>query len=315
VDEQDEEISLMTWIESQRPENTTKSYQRYSQEFLQYAQDKQLNPKSPVAVASFMRYCVTDRPRKLGRTTASVTVPASIAALYRYSQSQPQNSVLVRETKKTVIRNTPAPSGGRKPLKMKHLKSMAKKVDGDDVESVRNFFMVLVMTLAMMRESEIVALQNDDVWIEEDGKQLSMHIFVQKSKTDQEGDGHQVVIGGAEDVWLCPVQWYHKYQQLRDKDENSLFYTLDGGRRRPLSEKTPNFIVKNLVKSIGIDSSKYGSHSCRKGGCTAAIEAGTDIRLVAKHGRWKSDAINTYIVDSVDTKLSVSRSILQGADD
>ena len=40
-----------------------------------------------------------------------------------------------------------------------------------------------------------------------------------------------------------------------------------------------------------------------------AVESGVDIRLVSKHGRWKSDAILEYVKDSDQTKLSVTRSM------
>lgn len=301
----------MEWIEKQRPESTTRNYQRYSREFLRYATEKQLNPKSPVAVASFMKYCITDRPRRLGRTTVAVTIPSSVAALYRYSQSQPQNSVLVREMKKAVVKNTPTPGAGRKPLTMKILLRLVMQVDLASMECVRNFFMVLLMMVALLRESEAVHLQNEDVWAEEvDGHQV-LHVFIQKSKTDQEGDGHTVVVGEGENVLLCPVRWFYKYRQLRGDDDGPFFYSMDKGTRRALADNTPNFIVKKLLTTIGVEAAQYGSHSCRKGGCTAAIEAGTDMRLVARHGRWRSSAINTYIVDSVASKLSVSKAILQ----
>ena len=68
---------------------------------------------------------------------------------------------------------------------------------------------------------------------------------------------------------------------MRDPQEMYLYHRVDAKKplNQPLSPSTPNFIVKRLVESIGIDSTKYGSHSCRKGGCTTALESGADLRL------------------------------------
>jgi hypothetical protein len=49
------------------------------------------------------------------------------------------------------------------------------------------------------------------------------------------------------------------------------------------------------------------------GGVTAAVAAGVEIRLIAKHGNWRSDAIFVYVSDSLKAKLSVSASITSRA--
>jgi hypothetical protein len=67
--------------------------------------------------------------------------------------------------------------------------------------------------------------------------------------------------------------------------------------------------LKKLLGKIGVDPTEYGSHSCRKGGCTAAALAGIEVRVLKRHGNWKSDAVNTYIHESIEEKLSVSQAI------
>jgi len=131
-----------------------------------------------------------------------------------------------------------------------------------------------------------------------------------KSKTDQAGDGHAVLLSKLDDDQLCPVKWFKIYDKLRDQQADTFFYHI-GEPSKPLSGNTPNHIVKKFIRGIGLDDETFGSHSCRRGGCTSAIEAGLDIRTVARHGRWRSSAINTYIVDSKETKLSVSKSIIE----
>ena len=63
--------------------------------------------------------------------------------------------------------------------------------------------------------------------------------------------------------------------------------------------------MKKALKSIGVDTAPFGSHSCRRGGVTAAVAHGVEIRLIAKH--WRSNAIFAYVTDSLDRRLTVSQ--------
>jgi hypothetical protein len=56
--------------------------------------------------------------------------------------------------------------------------------------------------------------------------------------------------------------------------------------------------------------SRYGSHSLRKGGATAAAATRVRMHLLKRHGRWRSDAVFIYIVDPLVARLEVSRAIL-----
>jgi hypothetical protein len=92
-------------------------------------------------------------------------------------------------------------------------------------------------------------------------------------------------------------------------------YNLEGGGGkcpRALSRNTPYHIVKKWLKRINVDPAGYGSHSCRRGGVTAAVAANVEMLLVARHGNWTSDAVFLYVSDSHKRKLLVSRAILGG---
>ena len=58
------------------------------------------------------------------------------------------------------------------------------------------------------------------------------------------------------------------------------------------------------------DISKYGLHSLRSGGATAAANNGVPDRLFKRHGRWKSEkAQDGYVKDELNARLSVSKSL------
>ena len=64
------------------------------------------------------------------------------------------------------------------------------------------------------------------------------------------------------------------------------------------------------LRPIVDDVSKFGVHSLRAGGATAAAQAGVLDRLFKRHGRWKGVNVKDgYVKDSIDDLLSVSKSL------
>ena len=66
-------------------------------------------------------------------------------------------------------------------------------------------------------------------------------------------------------------------------------------------------LLLSSLKSLGYDSKKFGLHSLRAGGASAAANGGINDRLFKAHGRWKSEnAKDMYIKDDLHRKLSVT---------
>ena len=79
---------------------------------------------------------------------------------------------------------------------------------------------------------------------------------------------------------------------------------------KPLSYTRVREIILSALESIGLDKSKFGLHSLRSGGATAAASAGIHDRLFKKHGRWASDkAKDGYVRENIKEKLTVSKSL------
>jgi site-specific recombinase XerD len=311
VGEQREEQSLIEWVESQRPINTTRTYDRYTKEFLNYAKSRKLNPQNPVTLASFMKYCATERPSRLGQSVICNTIPSAVAGLFRYKdEPSPAQARIVQEVRKTIKKASKNPLG-RSPLTMEMLEKITNPTN-PSLKDVRDICMVVLMTCAMLRESEAVQLGSQDVWEEKEKGRTVVYVFVQRSKTDQTGEGCTICLDEAKTGSMCPVKWFRKFSAIRNKKAKFFFHAV--GKKsnldQPLADQTPNFVIKTLLKKIGVDPTGFGSHSCRKGGCTMAIEKGADKDLVARHGRWASPAMMLYVKDSVDRRLSVTKSFL-----
>ena len=59
-------------------------------------------------------------------------------------------------------------------------------------------------------------------------------------------------------------------------------------------------ILLDALASLGLDRTKFGLHSLRAGGVTAAANHGVCDRLFKKHGRWKSEtAKDGYVSENL----------------
>ena len=198
--------------------------------------------------------------------------------------------------------------------------------------------MVLLMTAALLRESEAVALTTEDLSVEiydpsaaqrgrargEEGEGENpidvLVVRIVRSKTDQEARGDTIIVADNEgDTPLKPVSAYLNWMDIRDSTElfdevpsippsPYAFQNLKTGAG--LSPDTPRGIIKRWLTAIGEDPAEYGGHSARSGGATAAANSGIAIDLLRRHGRWKSDAVYVYIHDSRAARIAVSRAAL-----
>ena len=163
------------------------------------------------------------------------------------------------------------------------------------------------MTIGMLRQSEAVKLKSTDVWVESVNGEDVLFVFIEQSKTDQLRIGHTIVLSAAEDSMTCTLAWFARVSRFRVPGAGYFFHTAQGTK---LSEKTPNGRLKVWFERLNLPGKDYGSHSCRRGGATAAVKAGVELRLVKRHGNWRSSCVDVYITDDIDAMLRVSQGIL-----
>jgi hypothetical protein len=312
----EEEADLRRFVEEWRPASTSRSYGCYIEQYKSFASSRGFPLDSSVTLASFIRASAL---RGLGRQTCTTTIPAAVAHLFRYApEGNPTSGPLLKAVKAAVGRITQPPVS-RVALSLVILKRLGREVDFSSFTSVRDYFLILLMTLGMMRGSEAAALLEDDVEVKSvDGIQVLM-IRIQKSKTDQLRVGDTVFLAAGPDNLICPLFWFKLYTEyFRSAGAPNFFHSKKTARSQPSALKglvpaTTCHILKDRLSAIGVDPKGYGSHSCRRGGATAAVAAGVDITLVKRHGRWKSDAVYSYVDDSMRRKLLVSAGIMSGA--
>ena len=174
----------------------------------------------------------------------------------------------------------------------------------------------------MCRFSEVNPLSTKDLKYSEN-PQPTYAILIRKSKTDQLGQGTtKYLYSVSENSTLCPVKLTKKYLSRLSAHTPKVGYC---GFLQPKVQKCkklnaqiplPNTMIgysscldesKSLLAKLGI-SGRFGEHSGRRGGATAAAANGATIDEVQTLGGWKSaECANKYVEKSVTQKERISK--------
>ena len=296
------------WVLSNQPKGTTDAYASAWRGFVSFclAHNRACLPAAPATVGMYLR---TLQVAGKARSTINKTTVSAIKRYHEiYGFAPPTGGADIKLIKRVVTKLTPPPTP-KLPLEKVHLKRMTQIAQNNFIDQ-RDVFMLKLMFLGLLRESEVVALKFTDVVLHQQDKgTYYLSVFVETSKTDQGSFGEIVVIEQAEDPLICIVRAYCSYVQLRSAGATYLIHQALGSTQNKMASRTANDRIHVWLQRIGVNSSPYGSHSCRRGGATAAANAGVVERLLQKHGRWASTCVRMYIADDLLQRLKVSRAI------
>ena len=142
----------------------------------------------------------------------------------------------------------------------------------------------------LLRVGEIEGLRMKDIRlnIDDDGDTtLTIHII--SSKTDQYNDGAFKTLKSVPEP-ICPVKMWSKFMSSVTYDTLSAQKIFPPGIRSRLT-----VFLRLAGVSNGIASSRIGNHSLRSGGATAMFQAGYDIEVIKRWGRWRSGSFHSYL--------------------
>ena len=171
-----------------------------------------------------------------------------------------------------------------------------------------------------LRVNELLNIRCRDISFE--NTYLKLHI--PSSKTDVYRLGQYVHIA-RNDSNMCPVGLLKEYITAANIDETlhadsyifraitkSKFHELLKKKNMPLSYTRVRELFRSVFKDIGLDPSKYCTHSLRSGGATCAANNGISDRLFKRHGRWRSErAKDTYVQNDLAQLLSITKALQQ----
>jgi hypothetical protein len=150
-------------------------------------------------------------------------------------------------------------------------------------------------------------LQRQDVTI--DAAAHVVVVTVRFTKTAQYNAGaHNITIKGVKGCLLDPVMWLHRYfAKVPAPADGPCFVLPDSsGALLPLRYDRLVAALKAWLAAAGFDPGSYSGHSLRRGGATAAFQAGVDPLFIRLQGGWSSDAWLLYVGMSPEQKQRVS---------
>ena len=113
-----------------------------------------------------------------------------------------------------------------------------------------------------------------------------MSVAIKSSKTDQYRQGEIVPVARTGTV-TCPVKMMERYYKLGEiaHDSSLPLFCQHLRATGSLSYTRMRELFLGKLGELGLDASKFGLHSLRAGGATAAANAGVADRLFKRHGR------------------------------
>lgn len=259
---------------------TVRAWERSRKAFFRWCedQDRSALPADGELVAEYVDALTAkgDKPATIRQAVWGISVTHRMA-----KYPDPAKAEEVRLALKRMARAVGTRQRQAAPLGEDDVRLILRQV-GTKPAELRNVALLLVMRDLLVRRSEAVALQVDDVAFGRDG---SATVLIRRSKTDQAGAG--------ETRWLAPatVERLRAWLDAAAITEGLIFRAINKGGAvgGALSGWDVSRILKQLAKlAPGLDPKTVSGHSCRVGMAQDLVAAGEELAGVMQAGRWRS---------------------------
>ena len=231
----------------------------------------------------------------------------------------PTRSHIVHTVVDGARRSLGRPNNPKEPITTKDISRICSSLKNSqgllDLKGLRLMAYILVSYAGFLRYEEAIKLRREDIAFH--GTYIAL--FLQTSKTDVYRNGHTILIARTK-TKLDPFIFLYRYlamANIEPKDECYIFrgiyiHPTTGEQMLKLKDKHVSYstirdILLTAIGQVGLDATKYGTHSLRAGGATSAANRGIPDRLFKVHGRWRSEnSKDRYIKDSIKRRLKVS---------
>jgi site-specific recombinase XerD len=274
---------------------TQRAYQADWRTFREWCDQRAVGflPAHPATVAAYLRH-LEGAGRKVSTISRAL---ASISEGHKAAgHDSPRSAVVVRKTLQAIRRRLGVAPAQKAPILAEQLRTMVAGL-GSDLQGLRDRALLLVGFSGAFRRSELVALNVEDLTIDDEG----LRVTLRRSKTDQEGEGRQVGIPYGSTAKTCPVRALKAWLEAAKIDRGPVFRGVLRGAAgdRRASDKAVARAVKRAARRAGLDPSSFAGHSLRAGLATTAAKAGKSERAIMKQTGHRSVAmVRRYIRDA-----------------
>ena len=273
-------------LEDAQSENTRKNYASQFRQFRAWCEreDQLPLPASPEVVAAYAAELADDGK---SMSTIRLAVSAIVDAHRRVNLESPVTAG-VSETLRGLTRRVGAAQKQAKPLDADALAAIRataltpRTTRGGSLEMEEtalhrgrlDIALASVLSDAGLRVSEAAQLRWHDVLDAEDGAGL---LYIERSKTDQTGEGAYVVV--TPDTLTALKQLRQDVETWTDDDQVFGLSVSQISRR-----------IASMAKAAGLGEG-YSGHSGRVGLAIRMTRRGAPLQAVQTHGRWKSPSM------------------------
>jgi len=282
------ELETLNNIKSSKSLNTIRAYKSDFIDFSNFCKKNNFKslPADPKIVSFYITHLSSiSKVSTLKRRLASISVVHKIKGFY-IDIKHP----LIIENFMGIQRKLGVFQKSKKPILINELKEIIKTIEiteKNEIKKTRNKALILVGFAGGFRRSELVNIKLDDLEFTKEG----LKIFIQRSKTDQSGEGMTKAIPYFKDKNLCPVVSIKNWIELIKNKTNFLIFDI--------SDKMVAVLIKKYLQKAGFDNTKYSGHSLRSGFATVAADHGADEKSIMNMtGHKSSTMVRRYIKET-----------------
>ena len=287
---EEEQQTAKTYAREQHAKATRRAYESDIRIFAMWCQNRGLHslPAASETVAVFLSSQAEEgvSVSTLARRVAAIKYLHSLAG-----QEPPTGSELVKATLKGIKRTLGAFKNPKSPATAEKMIEMLRLIP-NTLQGKRDKALLLLGFAGAFRRSELASLKVDDL---SEGE-LGFRVMIRKSKTDQEGQGHEIAIYNGK---LKTMEAVKEWLAAANITEGYLFRPLKKGGKvleQPLAAESVADIVKKYAELAGFIAQEYAGHSLRSGFITSAAERGASLFKMMEVSRHKSvDTLKGYV--------------------
>jgi len=287
-------------LQSSKAKNTIRAYKSDFNDFSLFCAQNAFKslPSDPKILSLYLTYLSTKdvKMSTLKRRLVSIGVIHKLKGHYLDTKhpSIIENIMGIKRRKGSLQR-------GKKPILINSLKKIINVIDNQNKEEIkksRDRSIILIGFSGGFRRNEIVSLEYEDL----DFVTQGLKINLRRSKTDQFGEGSVKALPYSNSSEYCPVTSLKKWIDISNINSGPLFRRFTKGSKlseNRLTDQTVALLIKEYLKSAGIDSKDYSGHSLRSGFATSAAESGVEERSIMEMtGHKSTEMVRRYIKEA-----------------
>lgn len=276
------------YAQQSKAENTLRAYRSDWRLFVEWC-DLQGLASLPAAPATVALYLTAEAEAGRATSTLSRRLSSISQAHQAAKHDSPTHDLQVRTVWAGIRRAKGTAQKRVAPVVTEELRAMVDALP-DTLAGLRDRALLLVGFVGAFRRSELVSIDAEDLTPTAAGFVLNL----QRSKTDQEGEGEQKAIPYGSNPSTCPVRALQAWLEAAGIESGPVFRGVNrhghvaAGR---LSGRSVANIIKRHAEAVGLDAERYSGHSLRAGFATSSARAGAQERDIARVTGHRSERI------------------------